>query len=81
MGCVELSIVPGFRCTHVLLLALAAAQVLGAKRTYTLCGTPDYLAPEIILNKVALWGGVCMHACVRMGVWGLQVGVRTGAWA
>lgn len=36
---------------HLRLTDFGFAKAVGAKRTYTLCGTPDYLAPEIILNK------------------------------
>ena len=38
---------------HMKITDLGFAKIVtGDKRTYTLCGTPDYLAPEIILNKV-----------------------------
>ncbi|KAL4424995.1 hypothetical protein ABPG77_002880 [Micractinium sp. CCAP 211/92] len=38
-------------CGHLKLTDFGFAKVIGPRRTYTLCGTPDYLAPEIILNK------------------------------
>ena len=40
---------------HLKITDFGFAKVVSpTKRTYTLCGTPDYLAPEIILNKVRL---------------------------
>ncbi len=48
---------------HLKLTDFGFAKAIGSKRTYTLCGTPDYLAPEIILNKVGLLPG-CLHRLV-----------------
>jgi serine/threonine protein kinase len=36
---------------YVKLIDLGLAKQVLSRKTYTLCGTPDYLAPEIILNE------------------------------
>lgn len=54
---------------YVLLCDFGFCKKIDQNRTYTLCGTPDYLAPEIILNKGKL------PYCIMCVVQNITIGI------
>jgi serine/threonine protein kinase len=36
---------------YIKLVDLGLAKKITAGKTWTVCGTPDYIAPEVIMNK------------------------------
>ena len=59
---------------HIKIIDLGFAKKINNGKTYTLCGTPEYLAPEILKDQKAGYGKAVDYWGIGVLVYELLVG-------